>query len=306
MEQNNNNGGVATKTEKEKICEIAERIEQNAALISPEEGAMRASINKLMKEWKDSISKELDKLDKRQAQEYESKEIDKMFISDGFYPYYTKQKYRILFIAKFSPELGEYEDIDEDLCYIPIIYYSITERKKIGATPLDGHKFHSLMLKVAYGILNGFIPFASVGKASCLASKFAREGGFSYAFMNISKLKGMRCDCRKSILEISKEREFVAREIEILKPDIIIGMNLKEELKELFDGIFTKEPQKKYSGDNIWRYELRIGNEKYCYLDSHSFAAINKEEQVIYDSIMEACKEQLEGREKTNDTEVEQ
>ena len=175
-----------------------------------------SEIKELMKNWKQSVSLHGD------------------FTSDGFYPYYTHQPIKILFMGRESRGLS-------NLDYIEILYEAY-KNNRIGKTSLNRNAFHRRMLYLAHGIMNNFPSLNNVPKASEIAKNFATTDGISFAFMNISKTSNESENYSanwKNINQSIKDAcngkfNFIKEEIQTLSPDIIIGSgvdNLLETIK---------------------------------------------------------------------------
>lgn len=153
---------------------------------------------------------------------------DKM-VFDGFYPHYFSQKKRILFIGWETLEMYEGNNYIEDL------YDCYSRKKCVGDWSLDRYPIERRLLKIAYGILNGMPEWNKIDKAVKLSDTFGVPKGWSFAFMNISKLSN---NSGKSAADwplintsfrLSTEgcRNFIEEEIAILEPHIVIAMYLK-------------------------------------------------------------------------------
>lgn len=105
--------------------------------------------------------------------------IDELFVSDGFYPYYTSQKKKILFIGREALEIGG--------CNYMEFLYEAYQEKRIGSKTLNQHKFHSTMLYLTYAIEHAVYKWEEIPYADEFISEFAQPGGISNAFMNLSK-----------------------------------------------------------------------------------------------------------------------
>ncbi len=256
------------------------------------------SHSSLMKKWECAFTKEF-------RNSCEERGIDKCFIFDGAYKFYDEQTIKILFIGEYCSELQCVKGKDESLNYNCTICKAIKDGK-IGTANLKNYPFHFRMLKVAYGILNNFLSFENIKNVSPLKlrKEFAVKGGYSYAFINLSKLLNVRLKSEygKIFLEKSQKQGFYAREIELLNPDIIIGMNQHIRISQLFKDNFNLI--KKIGNDDVHLYELKIGGRTYNYLDAHNFGYRfkDKKEEVFYTPIIDACKEIFEenGETQTN------
>lgn len=79
-------------------------------------------------------------------------------VFDGFYPFYTQQRCKILFIGRESLSMSGENYIEKLHSYYKI-------NKSIGDKPINQHGFHSLMFYITYGLNNNFcswedIPYA--------------------------------------------------------------------------------------------------------------------------------------------------
>lgn len=73
--------------------------------------------------------------------------IKQLYITDGFYPEYTQQNKKILFIGKEGLELGGNDYIEK--------LFTAYQTKFIGETyprPINSYQFHSTMLYIAYAV----------------------------------------------------------------------------------------------------------------------------------------------------------
>lgn len=151
------------------------------------------------------------------------------FSSDGFYPYYTMQRYRILFVGRESRGLGGRD-------YIKVLHHAYKgfdgKGQTIGGRPMNCLAFHRKMFYLSYGILKNFPDFYSIPKPSKLAINFATESGISFSFMEVSKSSNPKDeDFRSNWYSIGSSikkaidtnRNYIREEIELLSPDIIIG-----------------------------------------------------------------------------------
>lgn len=227
-------------------------------------------------------------------------ETNDCFVPDGFYPYYTHQKIKILFIARESRGIGGCN-------YIELLHKAYKE-KIVADRGIDQitNKFHALQLYISYAaqhddIMNFYdfrLPYASG-----ITESFATNNGPSFAFMELSKISNeSKIDWKsdwnqiKSFIhyssnEISKKYSpnFFAEELSLLKPNIIIGMNLDEN----YD-LFGKTNYIKTFGDDnqVAAFSLEtIMGETYYLLDSNHFSAPGKNLDHDYMSpIMEGIK----------------
>ena len=166
------------------------------------EKELKKQVDSLMSEWKKSTSEN--------------------FTTDGFYPYYTAQKYRILFVGRESRCLTGYD-------YITKLYEGY-KQNRIGNDHINRDMFHRRLLKIAYGLLNDFPEWKNVPSAQNITASFATPNGISFAFMNISKISNENQEYQSNWGNINKSindaicgaKNYIKSEIELLAPDIII------------------------------------------------------------------------------------
>ena len=205
---------------------------------------------------------------------------------DGFYPFYTAQSKRILFVGREGRGIAGCH-------YIDVLLPAYRKEKVIGGVPLNNCRMHRRMFYVTYGVNNDFPAYSDVPNAAKLAETFATRNGISFAFMNLSKISNEeeswvtnwgRVDAS---LKVSKASVCLEEsEIEILRPDVVISMNLGERLKCL--GKLTcieRTPE-------VNAYHLDAGRAKgILLLDTWHFAAPSKkDEEHYYNPILKAIR----------------
>ena len=232
----------------------------------PKEKDLQSKIKALMDEWKAHCDAK---------SEWQGK-----FVSDGFFPYYTKQAVRVLFIGResYGKSGGDY-----------IASYNEM------STP----NFHNRLLYLAYGIVkseSSLDDWLSMDDAKKLDARFAESGGFSYAFMNASKINnatGWTMLCKElfyAFIDDPKNRENIIREIELLDPDIIVSANLGDL------GFFDRFPAIERSADQpcedccVWY--LNSGK-KIPWIDGWHFSARKPTFESFYSPICSLAKDLL-------------
>lgn len=229
---------------------------------------LKDKIEQLNDKWRDFLKIQL-------SNEYADC-IEDFFVTDGFYPYYTYKKKKILFIGREALEIG-------GLNYMELLYKAYQE-KRIGSKTLNQHKFHSTMLYLTYAIERGVYKWEEIPSADKFISEFAQPKGISNAFMNLSKFSNESGrwaadnNLIDSFIEASKKSpiNFFATEIDLLAPDIIFGMNFSEERMKCL-GKFEFESPKMYGNNDVCFHILTTPSGKtYPYLDCWHFSAPNK------------------------------
>lgn len=210
------------------------------------------------------------------------------FVSDGFYPGYSEQTPKVLYVGRESYGIGG--------CSNTFVLYNAYMEKRVNDKHLNQFAFHKRLLKIAYGLTHSCCPWAEIPKATDLVSTFGKEGGFSFAFMNLCKIsneepQGDFNQCNQKqiayFLEATRNtgRNFIAEEIGILDPDVIIAMNFAED----FHHLGQAEQLTDNADAHLWR--LTVNGKRYPLINAYHFAASKEDQAVFYDPIV-ACVKQ--------------
>ena len=225
-------------------------------------------------------------------------QVAKDMVFDGFCPHYFSQKKRILFIGREPTWIPGQN-------YIDILYPRYRVNKLVGDTPVNADKFHSRMIKIAYGILNGLPDWEKIEDAEKLGDTLGTEKGLSFACMNISKLSNNSGRWQTDwpvyyeAIRLSTEgRNFIEEEIAILKPHIVIAMNFDEKLCSL-----GKLSDSIHNSADVHSFWLESGDHRSLLIHSWHFSAPGKQDsRDYYEPIREAIQhsEALESGNRTN------
>lgn len=191
----------------------------------------------------------------------------KKFITDGFYPYYTFQRHKILFIGREAYGEAEADYIEE--------FYN-GNMKGI---------FHNRILYIAFGILAKKYrekDWKEMPSADEIYGNFAKEDGISYAFMNISKLSNESGNSKIDLpqlnrfLDLPETVKFIEKEIVILSPDIIISANLGDiGVLGRFEGKLSENESGHTPDVHLYTFSGEEGR-KVPWIDGWHFSARNK------------------------------
>ena len=204
-----------------------------------------------------------------------TKHVADDMVFDGFYPYYYKQKKKILFVGREALDIAGCNNID-------VLCRAYRETKHIGRRHLDNDNFHSRMLYIAYGIMNGMPAWQDIPFASKIGDTFGTANGLSFAFMNISKL------CNEGEWQAdwgvinaahglsTQSRSFNQEEVAILEPDIVITMNLGNKIESL--GQLTPIHASKQA-ESSW---LDSGGHRSLLIDTWHFSSWTKKDPSDY------------------------
>ncbi len=208
-------------------------------------------------------------------------------VFDGFYPYFSLQPCKVLFIGRESLGLtGEH--------YLDLMY-SCYKEGRVGHKSLNQSQFHALMLRIAYGVNSDCCAWSEIPSANKIAQNFATEGGISFAFMNLSKFSNESAEYKAdwdlidSFVKTStnKNENYFNKQIEIINPDIIVTMNLEHRLKilgELSSLEFTP---------NAAYFRLKCADRYILLMDLHHFSAVKSREETFYSPILNGIKKYL-------------
>lgn len=240
----------------------------------PNEKKLKAKLDRLQKCWADNLC---------------SSQDSKYFCSDGFFPYYTHQNTKILFIGQESYDLGGRD-------YISTFYDVFRAGQMENGISINQSKFHRRAFYVAYGILRQFPMWKDVPYPDAHNKDIFSENGISFAFMNISKISpysGYRptdwTDVKRSVNEGAN---YIREEVKLLAPDIVITMALMRDAEirsALFD---TCEPVDCTNSD-VHVYQAMNGAKKMLVLDAWHFSAWKNELNCYYQPISDAISKYL-------------
>lgn len=258
------------------------------------------------------LLRQLDKLFKRWERTVgDGPDSGYWFIPDGFYPGYFSQKPKILYMARDAYDLYGIDDKRGERTYIEkflrqYLAGRMDDGKHVDGICINRVKFHKMLMQVAYGIVHSCrwnqIPYAS---------EICADGNVfdhvSFAFMNLCKWSHESDDKSKSgtgadwtaineFVEksLTTETNFFIDEIRLLRPDIIISMNLGPGIiKKVFGEKVTRIDN---TNPNCYAYCLEVAKNlaPILVLDPWHFSARNKDEQTeIYEpllTVLEGCR----------------
>ena len=254
-----------------------------------EEDRLRERLNDLAKRWREGL-----------------KENQELFNFDGFYPNYTKQRVKILFVGREACYMSgrNYCDVIGDGLAKNVI------GDKIKWTVAQ-YPFHRRQFYIAYGILmaacsGGMFPeWNDVPNVCELTKIFGRGGGggskemaegISWAFINLSKLSNNTGDWRtddaryRPFVSDKKNREHLQEQIKILAPDVIIGSNVYD-LVEIMGYDRNADVQNK----NCYFYKEKEGEEPLPpFLNCYHFSAVKSDQTCFYEAIRDVVSRHLE------------
>jgi len=191
-------------------------------------------------------------------------------VFDGFYPNYFSQNLRVLFVGLEARQIAGYN-------YLDVLYAAYSKGRYIGGIHLDKARFHWRLLRIAYGLQNGMPQWEQIPNASDIGETFGAKDGTSFAFMNLSKLSNEEDSHSADWTSINafhslSERgaSFYQREIALLRPQIVITMNIQSHLNSFGNSTYLDCER----GVTFWELET-LGN-RALLIDAFHFSAWNK------------------------------
>lgn len=250
------NDKLALQSSADKLCKGVVDVKYN-----DDDQMMQDNLNKLFDEWESKLPDSCKKL----------------FNRDGFYPGYNSQRIKILFVGREACWMARKD-------YIATMYANF-QNKSIEGWSVNQYPFQRRQAYIAYGLLNNWPDWDKVPYASDVCQRVG-NGGISWAFINMSKLSNetgdWRTDCNRywPFIRDERNRLMLQDQIEILKPDVIIGANVPE----LADILGYGEPDQ--AVDACYYYK-----KKDCphFLNCFHFAAIKKDKECFYEAVKEVC-----------------
>ena len=252
-------------------------------LIFPEyECQLRDAILQLHEDWSQQIIANDNSVNKE--------DLGELYVNDGFYPEYTKQPIKILFIGKEGLEVAGQD-------YIRCVFEAY-HNKIVGCRPLNQYQFHATMLYISYALKHKVYEWNAIPYATEFVDEFGMSDGCSFAFMNISKLSNEsgQWQADEELIDTfgrlsqNPNCDYFAKEIGLLNPDVIIGMNLGERMKLL--GEFSNFKYYGSKDDVCFQTLTTFDGKSYIYLDVWHFSAPRKSpERDIFTPIIESLKD---------------
>jgi hypothetical protein len=215
---------------------------------------------------------------------------ESFFASDGFLPYYFHQNRKVLFIGRETRYIAGQDNIEV-----------ILKKCKENPGGIDMEPVLRRMLLLACGIQNsGTLPFEKIDIQK-LCTLAARQNGFSFAFMELSKYSNENDDGGTADVELMssffehsnlQKRNFVQEELSLLNPDLVITMNL-------WDGKIESGILRLALGDTPFidcphpsaaRRTITINSNKIPLIDLYHFSARKNDNADFYKPVMDIIK----------------
>ena len=214
------------------------------------------------------------------------------FSSDGFFPYYTHQKHKVLFVGREPRGIA-------GLDYVDVVLPNV-QKNILADRHINQNAFFRRLMYIIYGIQHDFPDFWNELKpADLIAPTFGTAEGVSCAFMNISKSSNESIESWSSDWEsISKsaktavENGFIREEVSLLAPEIIITLNIEGALKYLVDEGSLKKIDN--IGGDLDVFTATVDGKKCHIFNTWHFAATGKGDlDGFYAPIQEAFKKYI-------------
>lgn len=184
-------------------------------------------------------------------------DLEDFVIRDGIYPGYTQQKFKVLFVGRDCHGLKGYD-------------YSWTTWDNLKKQRQGGYKnFDRSIMAIGYVLSKGFGIDSITKVVSNIYKDITHNHKYedlSFAFVNLSKIDNHK-DCYKFR---KKDAEFFVRvvgkqlineQIDIISPDLIIGLNLEDCNMNVFKEIFNCEPcNNSYKTFRLYKFETEKGD----------------------------------------------
>lgn len=202
-------------------------------------------------------------------------------VRDGFYPYFSHQNCKILFIARESLGLSGEN-------YIDLFHNIFVNGQKIGKQTIRQSRFHSLLLSIAYGLNNKMCNWEDIPDPMEIARTIGTNKGVSFAFMNLSKFSNdggdwpVDWDLVDAYIQTFHDQEdnLFSQQIDIIEPDVIITGNLENRLNVLGEIIRLN------TIDSAAYCKLRTTKKEYLLIDTYHFMATRSKEECFYKPIL--------------------
>lgn len=236
-----------------------------------DEQELKNKIDDLQEQWAASLSTQLDRDN---------------FCTDGFYPFYTHQETKVLFIGQESYGLNSCD-------YIQAFYEVLRRGKFQSNESVNKSMFHRRIFYMAYGILKGFPKWNDVPYPDKYCNEIFTEHGISFAFMNISKFSPdsnyRRTNWDDVMRSVREGASNIKKEVELLAPDIVITMSFLRN-QEIRAALFDSCEAVDCTNPNVHVYRATNGGKNILVLDTWHFSALKSELQCYYQPIEQALR----------------
>jgi hypothetical protein len=236
------------------------------------ESSKLKELDKLLKQWRNKVAKSKVLL-REDNIKYPG---NKRFSPDGFFPYYFKQKYRVLFVAREDRHKWNTVKKWTDIFQEADIYIQ---------------HFFVPLLEILYGIENNFsTSYKDNPDRNEIAETIGKRNGLSFAILELSKYGNVNSDSghydkdlMKSFFEHSDlgNTHFFEKELSILDPHIIITSNIWNTtgIKKYIENYVFPDYKKIYGNKYCCLGKVTINNKSVPLLDTYHFSAQGKNHQ---------------------------
>lgn len=254
---------------------------------SEDDRSKREELLKLFDDWKNLIIEKEDIIFTDDDRKYPA--ID-YFVTDGFYPgYFNENNIKILFIGREARDVGD---------------RIVSDLEWFGKYSVNALSYWRRILYLVYGIkMKGIREFNDIPYANDIMSEMKKNNNFGFAVMNISKygntsITGGKADKKlinRFLTDTEDERNYIAEEIELLSPDIIITANLwdgkisKDKLNKIFIPKNFKKLRYIKHKANLYDYKIN-DNKTVKLIDLYHFSKPGSDKELFYDPVITLLK----------------
>ncbi|TVR15497.1 MAG: hypothetical protein EA401_02655, partial [Planctomycetota bacterium] len=188
----------------------------------------------------------------------------------GIYPGYLSQRTKVLFVGREARGMSGGN-------YIEGVFNAyrngcLNGKKQVS---INRAAFHRRMLKVSYLLQNQLDAGQWIPPARTVGRTFGGPGGVSFAFMNSSHYSNESQNRQTNWVNLraSNRGTFASNFIEIVAPDLIIGMGMRNQLSQQIE----MGPVIARSG-MATLLSCRVGSHSCVLLDGYHYSAIKRDE----------------------------
>lgn len=199
------------------------------------------------------------------------------FCMDGIYPGYSKARFKILFVAR------EAYCMDGEN-YMRVVGESL-KNGRFGEWTINQYPFHRRQFYIAWGIANNFPDWKDVPWATEISEKIkfgTPSCNLGWAFMNLCKISNKtgswETDYETYRKFVKDQGENLKKEIEIIKPHLIIGSGVYD----LVELLGYKNVDKENNNCFYWSDGI---NGVPPMLDCYHFSAIKSDQKCYYEAV---------------------
>lgn len=248
-------------------------------------------LENLFKIWKEALKKD------------KNNKVDLLWNSDGIFPGYTKNKFKILFIGRenrtdYGFAKKHFGELQRNIVFLKIEEWKDEIKDENNPYPKFRSQYWPRIFKIMKGIKQS-LSYKNLGKPKEYIKELLDEesenyNDFGFAFMELSKYQNKSktgAIANKKLISrflTDTSIEYIKKEINIINPDLIITMNLWDISPEVTESISKIFCINKAVIGKL--YDVQINRKTFKLINLYHFSAIKSTEKNFYNPVIKIVK----------------